>query len=221
MTIIIDSREPDRIKQLLSKRGVDIKGEFIEVADYLLSDGYAIERKDDDIITSIKSRRIFEQLNNLCNYDRPILALNVDNLWRLFYYANSNYIHKQWVGFINTVIIKYPKLKLMPYSGEQQFIDLLVSLENKIHDTGEKKSRPKPIMRKPRSLSDSQENILCAIKGISVPTSKKLLKHYGSVSKVINATQEQHLQIDKVGKALASRIYEVCNAEYKKNSKKK
>ena len=44
---------------------------------------------------------------------------------------------------------------------------------------------------------------------------------YGKISNVVNATVEEHQKIDKVGKALATRIYEICNDEYKKNNSKK
>ena len=213
MNIIMDSREPDRIKQLINKKdkNINVTKDWLEIGDYLLSNGYAIERKDDDIINSIKSHRIFDQMNNLYKFDNPILAFNVDNLWRLFYFANSNYIHKQWVGFINTVLLKYPKLKLMPYSGEAQFVELLVSLENKINDKSGKKCRPKPLMKKATDISMYKENCLSCIKGISIKKSQELLKEFKTINKIANASEEELKKIDKLGKKTIDNIKQTLN----------
>jgi len=200
---------------------MNVGKEFLEVGDVLIQQPVGIEiKRGRDLTSSMMSNRLFDQLNNLSRFDIPILAIVTENKYREFYRVKSNYIYDQYVGMVSTILISYPKVRIVFLENDDELIDLILSIYKKLNKSG-KSSRPKPIMRKPRSLSDSQENILCAIKGISVPTAKKLLKHYGSISKVINATAEQHQQIDKVGKALASRIYEVCNVGYKKNSSKK
>jgi len=209
MSILIDSREPDRIYQLLKKK-VDIKKEFIEVADYLLDNGYAVERKDDDLLNSIISHRIWEQLNNLCNYEHPILAYNVENLWKMFYFSQSRYVHKQYLGVMTTLCTKYPNLKVVPYHGEDQFIEFILSLEKKIHDTGDK-TRPAPMMRKARSIEQRKENCLSGIEGISIGKAQKLLDCFGSIKNISNASEDELKMVEKIGPKLAKNVWETLN----------
>jgi len=213
--IIQDVREPDRIRQLLSKRKVEVTRDFIEVADYLLSDGYAVERKDDDLIQSIKNHRLWEQLNNLCQYEHPILAYNVENLWKLFYYSQSNYVHKQYVGALTTITIKYPSIKLIPFSGEDQLIDILESLEKKIHDTGDtKKPRPKPAFRRASKMSEKQENSIACATGVGIGTSKTLLTEAGSIKDLASMTEEELSNIKGIGKKTANNVFKLLNEPY-------
>ncbi|RKY93946.1 MAG: hypothetical protein DRQ06_05970 [Candidatus Hydrothermota bacterium] len=206
--MIIDAREPENIyKDLKSK--VECRKEFLEVGDYLLNNGYAIERKHTDLVSSILNRRIFDQLNNLCEYEHPILCYDVDNLWRTFYFSHSRYIHKQYLGFLTTLTIKYPNLKIIPYSGINQFIDYVVSLDKKLNENQKDKVRPSPILRKAMSIQDRRENALTAIEGISIAKSKKLLKHFNTLSEIANANLEELENIPGIGKKLASNIYEV------------
>lgn len=205
----------------MKSKGIKVGKEFLEVGDILIQQPVGIEvKRGQDLTSSMMSNRLFDQLNNLSNFDIPILAIVTENKYRNFYRVKSNYIYDQYVGMLSTIILSYPKVRIVFLENDDELIDLIVSIYKKLNKEG-KSSRPKPILRKPRSMSDSQENILCAIKGISVPTAKKLLKHYGKISNVVNATVEEHQKIDKVGKALATRIYEICNDEYKKNNSKK
>jgi len=208
--ILQDAREPDKILKAVQKKKADIKKDFLEVGDYLLDNGYAIERKDNDLLSSIMSHRIFEQLNNLCNYEHPILAFNVENIWKMFYYSHSRFVHKQYLGVITTLIIKYPNLKLMPYLGEDQFVELLVSLDKKIGDDS-KSERPSPMQRKGKNINIKKENALCAIDGVSVAKAKKLLECFGSVKNIANSSEDELLMVDKIGKKLAENIIKTLN----------
>ena len=109
--IVVDSRESSSIFERLKEKQPDIKKEFLEVGDYLLDNGYAIERKDKDLIQSILSNRLYDQLNNLCSYDHPILCITIQNIWKLFYYSHSRFIDKSYIGTLTTLTCKYPILK--------------------------------------------------------------------------------------------------------------
>ena len=208
--ILIDAREPESVFKELKKK-VECKREFLEVGDYLLDNGYAIERKHTDLISSIMSKRIFEQLNNLSNYEHPILCYDVDNLWRSFYFCKSRYIHKQYIGLLTTITLKYPKVQILPYSGINQFIDYVVSLDKKIHEEEGTKYRPSPIARKASSVEERKENALTAIEGISIGKAKTLLECYGSIKNISNASIEELESTPGVGKKLAKNIYNVLN----------
>jgi len=77
LKIIVDHREPPEIKRRLLKLGMELKEEQLDIADYVLSDSVACERKTGaDLISSLMDNRLFEQIDRLIeSYDQPILIL--------------------------------------------------------------------------------------------------------------------------------------------------
>ncbi len=208
--IIVDSREPNNIIKALRQKKLDVKEEFIEVGDYLLDNGYAIERKDKDLVQSIMSNRLYEQLNNLCQYEHPVLCITLDNLWKTFYFSRGRYIHRSYLGTLITLTTRYPKLKVMFLQDEEEFISYIASLDKKIHEEG-KSTRPAPQMRKAKSIKMRKENSLTAIEGVSVGKAKKLLNHFGSIRNIAIANLTDLEEVDGIGKKLAEKIMEVLN----------
>ena len=210
MTIIVDSREPSHIINSLKNKKLEVKTDFIEVGDYLLDNGYAIERKDKDLISSIQSNRLYEQLNNLSQYDHPILCITLQDLWKTFYFSRSRYIHRSYLGTLTTLTTKYPKLKIMFLQDEEEFISYVVNLDKKIHEDG-KSERPAPQLRKAKSIKMRKENALTAIEGVSISKAKKLLECFGSVRNIANANPKELEMVDGIGKKLAEKIRETLN----------
>ena len=208
--IIIDNREPNKIKNALKSKCSDVKEDFIEVGDYLLDNGYAIERKEKDLISSIQSNRLYDQLNNLCRFEHPILCITIGDLWKTFYFCRSRYIHSSYMGTLTTLTVKYPKLKLIFLQDEEEFINYVASLDKKIHDSG-KSERPAPQMRKPTSLKVRKENALTAIEGVSVGKAKKILSCFGSIRNIANANPKELEMVDGIGKKLAEKIRDTLN----------
>jgi len=75
--IIVDHREPKGLKNRLRKLGMSIEEKQLEIADFIISDQVACERKTGiDLIASIMDNRLFEQIDRLIEtYDQPILIL--------------------------------------------------------------------------------------------------------------------------------------------------
>jgi len=161
-------------------------------------------------MASVMSNRLFEQLNNLYEYDNPILAIISENIWRDFYYTKSKYIHKQYIGVLSTLTCKYPKLKIVYFDTDDSFIDYMVSLDKKLNEDG-KKERPAPVMRKAKSIQMRKENALTAAEGVGIPMAKKLLKKYGSIIQIASAEDDDMLKIDKLGKKTVKNIKELLN----------
>jgi len=211
--MIIDSREPHSIIQSFkSKKDLLVIEEFIESGDYLLSGGYAIERKTiQDFIASISDRRLFTQLNSLVQYDNPILAIigDVADKWNSFYYCHNRYIHNIWDGTMSTILISYPKVKIMRFDNEEEFIRFLVSLERKLNEDGKSSSRPKPMMRKPESIEDRKENALACAKGIGIKTAQTILKENKTIADICLEKKEELEKI--LGKKAAENLYEMLH----------
>ena len=209
--MIIDNREPKNLIQKLEAKKIPVELDFIESGDYLLSDGYAIERKTiQDMVASISDKRLFNQLNSLIQYDNPVLAIINDNKWEAFYFCHNRYIHNVYIGTMTTILLSYPKIKIIQFDTENEFVSFIASLDKKLKEDG-KHERPKPMQRKAESLQERKENCLAAIQGVGIATAKRLLEKFGSIKKIADAQEEELLKIEKLGEKTIINIRETLN----------
>jgi ERCC4-type nuclease len=210
MSIIVDSREPNKNIKYLSK-STQVKKEFLEVGDYLLPNNIGVERKKGrDLTSSLTGKRIYKQLNNLNQYERPVLAIITKNKWKDFYFNRSNYIHKSYEGLITTVFCKYPKIRILFFEDDEDFMDWMLAVEKK-ELSDDKGQRPIPITRKARSIKEIRENVLAAIPGVGISMSKKLLKEFKTIHNIARASEKDLMRVDKLGKKTAEKIHNILN----------
>ena len=67
---------------------------------------------------------------------------------------------------------------------------------------------------KPLTLKEQQEYIVSALPGVGPILSKPLLKEFGSVKKLINATHDELKKVDLIGDKKASKIKDVVDSDY-------
>ena len=218
--IICDNREPKEITNELSKLVDNNILEFIECGDYLLPNGFAIERKTGkDLIHSIQDGRLFQQLNNLCQYEHPVLAVITDNIWKDMFYSRNRHIPSVYIGTLSTITSKYPTVTMIFLDSDGEFIKYLVSLHKKLTEEG-KSERPSPVMRRARSFRIVMENGLCAVKGISVKSAQRILHHFDSIENLCNASKNDIEDVKGIGKKQAEAVYDFLHKSYNKNGKK-
>jgi ERCC4-type nuclease len=224
MVIVCDNREERNKKKESEKQYIfnalkdkckEVEQKQLEIGDYLLDNGFVIERKEDDLIQSITSKRIWEQLSNLQQYPHPILAITIQNLWKSMYFTNSRWIHTAYTGFLTTLMVSYPNLKVVFFEDTEEFVRFVVSLDKKIHDEGTSE-RPKMLQRKCLTQNDRIENVLTGVKGISVRTAKKILQEKSSIKAVCDSTKEELMEIPDIGEKTAKDIIDTLCGEYEK-----
>lgn len=211
--LICDSRET-KCNKLLKDKKANIDVEFLDVGDVLLPKSFAVERKTGrDLLNSISDKRMYKQLGNLYQYDYPILAVILEDIWEELYYArnprNQN-IHKVYEGTLNTITSKFPKVRILFFKNDDIYTDWLIDIDKRLTEEGNG-CRPTPVTRKPTKVQDIRENVLAAIPGIGISMAKKLLKHYGTVRNVANAKPKDLEKINKLGKKTSEKIIEVFN----------
>ena len=208
--IIIDAREDNRFQKALENKKLEVKSDFLQVGDYLLGNSICIERKEgNDFLQSIRDRRIWEQASNLTQYDHPIICIITGDIWRDFYFSNSDWIHKSYLGAIASLAGSYG-ISVLTFQTDSDFVDFVVQIEKQI--TSDKtSSRPKPFMRKCKSITDRKENCLSAIEGVSIITAQKLLNKFGSINAIANAKEEDFEDIERLGSKTISKIKETLN----------
>jgi Fanconi anemia group M protein len=154
LNIIVDHREPAGIKKHLIKLGMNVKEQQLDIADYVLSDTVACERKTGaDLISSIMDNRLFEQIDRLIEtYEQPILIL--EDLPLAFERVEWKKRKKHVFGALTYIFLRR-QLPIVPTGSKSETAILL----NRIASwTQEEKTDPLIARKSPkkRTLRDDQ-----------------------------------------------------------------
>ena len=209
MKISVDYRErPSGLIDLL--KGVDIQIEVRKVAygDYVINDSITIERKTArDFLISIIDGRLFNQLANLRRYCiNPILLIEGNPFKTDLAFEDSAIkgalISAQAIWYIPTVFSR----------SKEDTRDIFLMIGRQ-----EKASMDVVPLRgsyRPRRLKSRQLFVLQGLPKVGPTVAKRLLAHFGSVSSVMNATVEDLMQVEGLGRISAERIREVLDSEW-------
>lgn len=207
--IFVDSRERDMAK-LLEALGLEVTVRNLEVGDYVVSDRVAIERKTaQDFVSSIidPERNLFRQIADLARtYDRPVLILEGRDL----YTTQMNAASIQ--GALASVAVDYG-VPIIPTDDRDETARVIALLVRRETQEGRE---PKVHGHKTaRTLKEQQEYLISAIPSIGPTVARNLLKHFGSIERIMTASAEELQDAPLVGPKIAQRIRELVSGEYK------
>ncbi|MCW6160105.1 MAG: helix-hairpin-helix domain-containing protein [Candidatus Micrarchaeales archaeon] len=208
LRLIVDQRERnEKLIGSLETRGVSINVQTIPVGDYVISDRICIERKTiSDFESSIMSGRLFDQLKRMSEtYKLPILILEGDHgEFRL----GSNVIN----GTIISVYVDYG-IPVMLSSGPEHTAEILASIAKR-EQSGNR--RDPSLKGGARAYTDSQfqEFVVGNLPSIGPKLAKSLLKHFGSIKRIANASPKQLAKVEKIGEKKAEQIHRIMNQVY-------
>jgi len=212
MKIRVDYREKaSGIIDLLRREDISIEVGKVSYGDYIINESITIERKTaKDFLISIVDGRLFRQLSNLKKYcPNPILLIE-GNPYKTELDFESNaikgaLISAQTVWYIPTIFSQNKKdtkdVILMIGKQDETFVDV-VSLRGGY---------------RPKRLKSKQLYLLQGLPKVGPMLAKKLLLHFKSVSRIRNATIEEFIEVDGIGRISAVKIREVLDKEYVKS----
>ncbi|MBI2129609.1 DEAD/DEAH box helicase [Candidatus Woesearchaeota archaeon] len=197
------------IKELVDLN-VDLKLEKLETADYLLSSRCAAEFKNvEDFVNSIIDGRLLEQIKDLKqNYERPLVI--VEGTEDIYSVRN---VHANAIrGMLATIAVSYgiPILFTRNFKETALFLKMIAAREQE--ETGSDFSMHGS--KKPFTLKEQQEYVISSLPGIGSGLAKPLLKHFKTVKNVVNASEEELQDVEKIGPEKAKKIREVADKEY-------
>jgi Fanconi anemia group M protein len=209
-TIICDNRETaSSVVRNMSLMGLNLKLEQLPVADYIISERIAIERKSaQDFNDSIVDGRLFSELKDLANtFERPILILEGDPF--LVSNINSNALY----GAITSTIISFG-VYLYKTKDPIETAEFLYQLARK--EQQDKKGQIKLRFEKaPADLSHLLEYIIAGIPGVNTFRAKNLLRALKNLQNIINSDIGDLMKIEGIGKKIAQEIYKISRYDYK------
>jgi ERCC4-like helicases len=214
LKILADTREiKSGVLRYLESFGVELKTVKLDVADYVVSDDMAVERKtaaDFEASLIDGKRNLFSQLIDLSRtYKKPVLLIEgIDSAGdsRL----NQNSIRGALLS------IEFDLNVSVFYTKNEEETALLLKMMAKKEQIHEKKT-VNPHGKKPaKTTGEQQEYTLSSISGVGPHAAQILLQEFGSLNNIFNASEEELCRVKGIGKVTAKRIREVVEAEYKK-----
>jgi Fanconi anemia group M protein len=211
--VFVDSREMRSavVKELEAmKTSVVIK--TLEVGDYVLSDRVCVERKTaEDFLSTLfdPDRSLFEQIISMKHfYLRPLLIIEGDGIYTKRR-INPNVIR----GVISSIAIDYG-VPVIFTENEPETAAFIYTIARR--EQVERKRTVNPHAQKSsQTMSERQEYLISAISEVGPVIAKNLLKHFGSVKGIMEATEEDLVKVDKVGIRTAKKIREIIDSDYK------
>jgi|TARA_Y100000310_G_scaffold342756_1_gene447292 Fanconi anemia group M protein len=186
--IIVDHREKNSlvISELVSL-GLEIEFKQLKVADYLVNDT-AIERKTIfDFISSMKNKRLVNQLEEIQQYKSRLLI--VEGIDEQELYSDSDErigMHPNAIrGFLLSILLKYkvPIIFTQNYEDTAKFISVLSRKKEKEPSLN--------VTKKTFNKKELKQFIIESFPGIGPMTAKKLLKKFKTIKEIVDASQEE------------------------------
>ena len=213
VVILADHREmASNVTRHLKGHDAEIRETQLKVGDYIVSERVAVERKAiPDFLQSIIDQRLFRQMEQLIDsYERPVLILE-GNPEMLFLERN---MHANTVrGVLSSIAIDYRIPIIWTHNSKETASQIYWMAYRE--QVGESKGLQIRCNKRNHTISHSQEFLVAGLPNISNVLSKRLLEHFGTVRDVYDATPEELMKVEGIGKEKAKKIWDLINAGYK------
>jgi ERCC4-related helicase len=210
IVIHVDNRErTSMIARELLGMNVSVELSNLPVADYILSDRIAVERKNvKDLISSIIDKRLFDQLKALKEtYSIPILLIEGEDIYAI------GGMHPEAIrGAIASVIISYG-IPIIWTKNQAESARMLYTMarreqserEVRISIRGEKK---------PLSIKEMQEFIVAGLPSVDTVLATRLLNTFKNVEGIFTVSKKQLMEVKGIGEKIADKIRLIASYDY-------
>jgi len=205
MRIIADQREKNSLViSELMHLGEEVELKHLKVADYIIGK-VAIERKTaSDFVSSIINKRLVKQLEEIKQFEKQLLIIEGD-------LSKTNFNENAIKGMLLSILLEFkiPILLTEDSLDTASFLSRIAKRADKPQkDIGLK------IKKKTFSLDEQQQLIIEGIPWVGPKLAKELLKRFGTVQGVFNATEEELEKVNKLGKKKAKIIKNLVTEVY-------
>ena len=210
--VYADSREGNsKVIRHLTEMEMDVKIRSMAVGDYH-------ERKTaKDFVDSIIDKRLFKQARELSEeFKKPLIILEGDDIYNGMLHPNAIR------GTIASLALDF-RISIIPTRNSQDTAAMIKRIAMR-EQNGEKVPISIRTDKKPVSLMDQQMFIVESFPSIGPVNAKSLLKHFGSISNIVNASESDLQEVEGIGLKTAKSIRNVLDSkflEFKKEIKEK
>lgn len=208
--VYADHREKgNKVIKELDSMGTKLKLERLECGDYLLSSRCSIEFKTvEDFVDSLVDGRLMEQVKQLKSYyEKP--AIVVEGGQDIYSVRN---VHPNAIrGMIAAITISFG-VPIITTKSPKDTAQMFLSIAKREQDETEKDFSLHAM--KPTTTKEMQEYFISALPGVGPSLAKTLLKHFGSIEKIMQASEKELTQVEMIGEKKAKDIRKIIEADY-------
>lgn len=208
--VIADHRETaSGVVRELTRLGVEVEIRQLDVGDFILSERVGVERKSaGDFLQSMIDKRLMDQAKQLTEtFERPVLILEGRGLY------SRRGIHPNAIrGALASLAVDY-HIPILPARDEKETARLLFSIARR-EQAGVAREIPIRGVAKGLTLPEQQRFIVEGLPGVSAVLAKRLLEHFGTVERVVRASEDELKEVHGIGKEKAKEIRRVLSSEY-------
>ena len=205
--IVADDRE-NSIAKKFSREDIKVVKKRIDVADFILSEDTAVERKSaGDFVDSIIDNRLFDQLQDLNDYVKPILLIEGRNI-----YSQRNIDEKAVRGALSSVALDYG-IPIIWSKDEEDTSRILMQIAEKEQIEKEKDVQVRANATG-RTLKQQKEFIVAGLPGVNTKIARRLLDKFGNIDSIFSATEEELQEVEGLGEKKASSIRSILDEDY-------
>ncbi|MBW2972606.1 hypothetical protein KY359_06220, partial [Candidatus Woesearchaeota archaeon] len=197
------------VKELIDM-GISMNMKQLDIGDYMLSPRVCIEyKKVPDFVDSIIDGRLLEQIRNLKHhYDRPMIIIEgAEDMYALRKIA-PNAIR----GMLATIMVSYG-IPVIQTKTPKETAALMAVVAKREQDPDSREFNPHG-SKKPMTTHELQEYIVSALPGIGPTLAKPLLEKFGTVRAIVNASEDELQEIEKIGDKKAKEIQRLLTEKY-------
>ena len=205
MEIVVDSREK-LMQETLSKKGIQHRVETLPAGDFIAGDT-VVERKNIvDLMSSVVSGRLWEQLKNLKQVEgaKPLLVVEgtLAELRKFTLFDVNAYL-----GVVASVTLDWqiPVIQTESPAETAKLLELIAKREQK---------PPQIRFKKPHeSLDEIAEYIVAGFPGIGTVKAKWILKNFRSIKNFVENAKYLHL-VEGFSEKTRDEILKIIEHEY-------
>ena len=205
--IIADDRE-NRIAKEFSRKEIDVAKKRLEVADFVLSEDVAVERKtSQDFVDSIVDNRLFDQLQDLNSYEDPVILIEGGNI-----YSKRNVSEKAIRGALSSVILDY-NIPIIWSQGIDDTVEILIQMAEKEQEDQEKEVAVRGNSTG-KTMEQRKEFIVAGLPGVNTKIARRLLRKFKNIRSIFKASEEELQEIEGLGPKKAESITSMLDESY-------
>ena len=207
ISVKVDDREgrSGLLPILRETKEVEIKIERLPVGDYEVNGQLLVERKTlVDLVTSLKTGRLFAQLYRLVQSERPC-ALLLEGTSADLYRSGMRREAIQGALMQTTLFMQIPILRAMDAAESASLLLMAARQLNALGTRRSKSPRRYPTSRIGRK-EKQQLYFLQGLPGIGLTRARLLLEKFGTVQNVLAASERELRQVAGVGLSTAQKI---------------
>lgn len=207
LVVYADDRE-NKVAKELSRMDTVVKKKRLEVADFLVSERTAIERKEAaDFVDSIVDSRLFEQIQSLHQFENPVLIIEGKDL-----YSHRD-IHPNAIrGALASIAIDH-SISVLWSNEIKGTAELLQSLAKREQEENEEEVAVRG-GKSPKTEKELQEFVVAGLPDINTKIARRLLKQFETIQEVFTVSEEELKDVEGIGDKKAESIRELVEKKY-------